>query len=67
MATVKFSTYLAAARQETRLREWQEETKKKDATEFLSRPFEVSVSERIMKELAEVYRTELKLEAHDPQ
>lgn len=67
MATVKFATYLAAARQETRLKEWQEETKKKDSSEFFARPFETTVSERIMRELAEVYRTELKLEAHDPQ
>lgn len=67
MATVKFATYLAAARQQTRLKEWQEETKKKDPTEFFQRPFEVHISIKISEELAQVYRTELKLEAHDPQ
>lgn len=62
MATVKFATYLAAARQQTRLKEWQEETKKKDSTEFFARPFEAGISAKISEELAQVYRTELKLE-----
>lgn len=63
MATVKFSTYLAAARQQTRLKEWQEETKKKDPTEFFCRPFEAQISAQITAELAKVYHEELKLDA----